>query len=569
MSASIPFAGLAPDARALRGRGELQAIDLQTVVEIGLALRAAASGGASTQALADQLVDTMNAFEQDSRPACVLVRAFLTRRYRELSAELQANVRAANGGNAPRADCCCLQLLATRGIEAPWNDVSQSSEHRVLMLEGSSDPMVAELDRQLRIEDLAQPPTGTFHIADAVASHAVPLKAFVQAYGVKSVFGFGARAWPGETIVLIAFARTSVERRVARMLEAVALYARVAWLHADHEHALRDPLGHAKAAATALEQLLTWQELTIRESHAEQRTQVITSRAMAREAAEKAAVSTERHNHDLRRTQRAMLNVIEDLRAAREALESTVEMRTRELAQANRQLESRNRELEEFVYIASHDLQEPLRTVSGYLQMIERRYAAKLGPEGDEFIRFAIDGAQRMQALIESLLMYSRISTTERSFEPVALDEPLESALRNLALRIEETHATIEHGTLPTIRADRIQMVQLFQNLVSNALKFAGGQPPRVQLTATVEDAVCRLQVRDWGIGFQPKFADRIFKVFRRLRRDTEGTGIGLAVCKKIAERHGGRIWAESAPGQGATFTVELALEPEQQGMTK
>ena len=567
MSSPIPFAGLAPDARTLRGLGELSAFDLQTAGEIGLTLRALGERGGSTQLVADQLVAALNGFEQDARPACVLVRAFVTRAYRDLPSALQAWLRAANAGAEPAPEQVCLQLMATRGIEPAWNDPALSSGHRAVLLDGAGAPMIAELESQLRIGDLSQPPTGTFHIADAVASPAVPAKTFVRSYGVKSVFGFGVRAWPGETVLVIAFSRTAVDRRLARMLETVALYTWVAWLGSSEAHAQLDGLSHSRAWTDALAQLVAVHETALRESLIEQRSQVTASRAEARLAAEQAAREAERHNSELRRTQRAMLNVIEDLRASREALESTVEVRTRELALANRQLESRNRELEEFVYIASHDLQEPLRTVSGYLQMIERRYGAKLGPEGDEFIRFAIEGAQRMQALIESLLEYSRVTTTERRFDPVPLNEPLQSALRNLALRIEETQASIEHGQLPTIHADRIQMVQLFQNLLSNALKFAGDRPPRVQIGAHVDGNLCTLQVRDWGIGFPAKFADRIFKVFRRLRRDTEGTGIGLAVCKKIAERHGGRITADAVPGEGATFTVELAVEPEQRGL--
>jgi light-regulated signal transduction histidine kinase (bacteriophytochrome) len=255
-----------------------------------------------------------------------------------------------------------------------------------------------------------------------------------------------------------------------------------------------------------------------------------------------------------------MLNVIDDLRDARGALESQVASRTRELALANRKLEVRNGELEEFVYIASHDLQEPLRTVGGYLQMIERRYGSKLGVEADEFIGFAIAGAQRMQGLLESLLAYSRVGTAEAAQEELELAEPLAVARKNLALRVEDSRAVIECGPLPRIHANRVQMVQLFQNLLSNALKFAGEKPPRITIASRREREFEVVSVRDEGLGFDPRFADRIFKVFRRLRRDTAGTGIGLAICKKIMERHGGRIEASAAPGAGATFTLYFPL---------
>lgn len=564
--ADIPFAGLAPDSRTLRGRGELTAFDLQTALELGHDLRSAGANTPATADLAAMLVDLMNAFEHDSRAACVLVRVFVTRVFRELPPELISGDRWRTGPVSIAPDDVCLQLVASRGLEPAWNDVTRSAEHRVVLLGVQQAPMVAELERQLRIEDASQPPTGTFHIADARTSPAVPAKDFVEAYGVQSVFGFGVRAWPGESVILVAFTRAPLERKFIKTLETVAQYVRVAWLESIEARQALDPTTHTALRSESLAQLLAAHERSFHESYVQQRSDVIASRTEARLAAERSAAEVERHNHELRRVQRAMLNVIEDLRVARESLASTVELRTRELATANRQLEARNQELEEFVYIASHDLQEPLRTVSGYLQMIERRYAGKLGTDGDEFIRFAIEGAQRMQALIQSLLLYSRVTTTVRAIDWLPLNEPFEAALRNLALRIEETHAAVECGPLPTIRADRMQMIQLFQNLLSNALKFAGDRPPRIEVRGTVEDAFCVIQVRDWGIGFPGKFADRIFKVFRRLRRDTEGTGIGLAVCKKIAERHGGRIRAESAPGEGATFTVELAVDPEHRG---
>ncbi|HVZ35027.1 MAG TPA: ATP-binding protein, partial [Polyangiaceae bacterium] len=202
-----------------------------------------------------------------------------------------------------------------------------------------------------------------------------------------------------------------------------------------------------------------------------------------------------------------------------------------------------------------------LRTVGGYLQMIQRRYGSKLGVEADEFIGFAIDGSRRMQLLLESLLLYSRVATADTAFESVPLAEPLAVALQNLALLIQETHAQIDVGALPQLRANRVQMVQLFQNLLSNAIKFAGDRPPRAFVGSRTEGEFHVVFVRDQGIGFDPKFADRIFKVFRRLRRDTPGTGIGLSICKKISERHGGHIQAESSPGEGATFSVYFPIE--------
>lgn len=561
MTAPIPFAGLAPDARVVRGSGSLAAFDLEAAIGMGQELRRTCDRSPSAHGVATNIVDAVNGFEQDRRPACVLVRAFVTRKFAELPEELQAQMRGSSGA-VIAADQLCLRLVATRGLEAEWNDEARSTAHRAIFFGSNAAPMVTELERQLRIADAHQSRTGTFHIADALASSAVPEKRFVRAYGVQSAFGFGARVWPGEVLVVIAFSRAPVGRKAVRAFETIACYARLAWLRTEEARAALDDTVYERLHADAMDDLLVIQESAFRESIHEERRTLAVSRAEAKRASDEAAAEAERHTNELRRTQNAMLSLIEDLREAREALATKVELRTLELASVNRELESRNRELEEFVYIASHDLQEPLRTVAGYMQMIERRYASKLGTDGDEFIRFAIEGAQRMQALIESLLSYSRVATADKQFEGVALDVALDTALRNLALRIEETGTIVDRLPLPTIQADRLQMVQLFQNLVGNAIKFAGDRPPRVHVSAEVEGDSWRIDVRDEGIGFDPKFSDRIFKVFRRLRRDTAGTGIGLAICKKIAERHGGSIAAKALPGQGATFSIHFPLKP-------
>jgi signal transduction histidine kinase len=384
----------------------------------------------------------------------------------------------------------------------------------------------------------------------------------VSAYGIRAIFGFGALAWPGEPFVISGFVRSVPGPELARALEILATHACLAWLDSRELELPIESVARERARAATLERLLSLHDRYVLDARLAWEHQLESARAERELTAANVAGKLEEQNRQLRRTQRAMLNVIEDLREAREALASKVEQRTRELAAANELLQMRNRDLEEFVYIASHDLQEPLRTVAGYLQMVERRYGSKLGVEADEFIRFAIDGAHRMQALIESLLFYSRVATKDKVFERIALDDALDEALKNLARRIEETGATIERGPLPHLRGDRTQMVQLFQNLLANALKFAGDKPPRVHVTGELAAGLCTIRVRDEGIGFNPKYADRIFKVFRRLRRDTEGTGIGLAVCKKIVERHGGRIEAESSPGEGATFSAHFPIDP-------
>jgi len=231
-----------------------------------------------------------------------------------------------------------------------------------------------------------------------------------------------------------------------------------------------------------------------------------------------------------------------------------------ELHRLLEELKYSNAELEQFAYVASHDLQEPLRMVSSYMQLLERRYQGKLDSDADEFIAFAVDGAKRMQNLINDLLAYSRVGTRGRALVSSPCEEALKEALANLQFAIAESGATITHEPLPEVNGDPTQLVQLFQNLLSNAIKFRGPEAPRIQVGAHPEGAEWVFPVCDNGIGLDPKFAERIFVIFQRLhQRDSyPGTGIGLAICKRIVQRHGGRIWVESMPGEGATFYFTL-----------
>ena len=223
------------------------------------------------------------------------------------------------------------------------------------------------------------------------------------------------------------------------------------------------------------------------------------------------------------------------------------------------ELQAETRRLEQFAYAASHDLQEPLRMVSSYLQLIERRYGDELDDDGRDFLSFAVEGAERMRSMIEGLLEYSRVEAQGGPFEPVDLDAVLEDVLRDLEVRIIETNAEITTASLPTVEGDASQLRQLFQNLLENALEYSEGEP-RVHVSAERKGEKWVVSVCDDGIGIEPEETDRIFEVFQRLhsREKHDGTGIGLALCRRIVERHDGEIWVESEPESGSTFSMTL-----------
>jgi PAS domain S-box-containing protein len=227
------------------------------------------------------------------------------------------------------------------------------------------------------------------------------------------------------------------------------------------------------------------------------------------------------------------------------------------------ELNRSNEELGHFAYVASHDLQEPLRMVASYLQLISRRYKGKLDSDADEFIDYAVDGASRMQQLIQDLLTYSRVGTTGQDLVDTSSEAALQQALANLSSAIEESGALVTHDPLPAVLADETQLTQLFQNLVGNAIKYHGpSAPPRIHVSAARSaEKRWTFAVSDDGLGIASEYFERIFGMFQRLHKREEfgGTGIGLAICKRIVERHGGVISVESQPGQGSTFRFDLA----------
>ena len=239
-----------------------------------------------------------------------------------------------------------------------------------------------------------------------------------------------------------------------------------------------------------------------------------------------------------------------------ELLES-IKTHTEQLAQSNL-------ELEQFAYIASHDLQEPLRMVASFCQLLDREFSDKLGEEGKKWTQFAIEGAKRMQTLINDLLLYSRIQSKPQSLSLVSCQDVLQEVIQNLRATIDSSAALITFDRLPTVSADRSQFIQLFQNLIGNAIKFRGDKAPEVKISARMESDEWIFSVSDNGIGIDRENHERVFDIFRRLhtRESYPGTGIGLAVCRRVVLRHGGRIWLDSELGKGSTFYFSFPRFP-------
>jgi len=260
-------------------------------------------------------------------------------------------------------------------------------------------------------------------------------------------------------------------------------------------------------------------------------------------------------------------NLIGQLMARRQA-ETAMREAFQELEQKTRELTRSNEELQQFAYVASHDLQEPLRMISSYTQLLGRRYGDRLDGDAQEFMGFIVDGAARMKQLIEDLLAYSRVGTRGKEFQEVDSGASLARALANLRTAQESSDAVVTHDAMPKVMADGAQLAQVFQNLIGNAIKFRAEEAPRIHVGAETTGTVWVFTVKDNGIGLDTQYADRIFMMFQRLHNKAEypGTGIGLAIVKKIVERHGGRIWVESEPGKGATFGFTIARQQENNG---
>ncbi len=250
------------------------------------------------------------------------------------------------------------------------------------------------------------------------------------------------------------------------------------------------------------------------------------------------------------------LSMITDITERKKA-EENLKLKLEELRRSNE-------ELEQFAYVSSHDLQEPLRMISSYLQLLQRRYEGNIDERADKYIHYAVEGAFRLQNLINDLLEFSRVTTRAKEPELTDCEFVLNHILSNLEVFTEENDATVSHSSLPEVMADSTQLAQVFQNLIINGIKFHSDEAPKIHISAEKKASEWVFLVKDNGIGIDPQYSEKIFEVFKRLHGKEEypGTGIGLAVCKKIVERHGGRIWVESELGKGSTFYFTLPVNP-------
>jgi signal transduction histidine kinase len=266
------------------------------------------------------------------------------------------------------------------------------------------------------------------------------------------------------------------------------------------------------------------------------------------------------------KTKIKLIGELRDSYAELERIKEDLELKSQELARSND-------DLKEFAYAASHDLQEPLRIIRGYVQLLAKRYKGKLDPDADDFIKYAVEGVERMQRLIKDLLEYSRLGINGETLKPSECTELVERAIANLQVAIQESGAEVTYDPLPAIAVDPAQLSRVFQNLIGNAIKFHGEAAPRVHISAERRGKEWVFSVRDNGIGMDPDQSERIFMIFQRLhtREEYDGTGIGLAICKKIVERHGGKIWVESEEGKGSTFyfTIPTGRKDREQPLTE
>lgn len=481
----------------------------------GTAIRGMSINAASKQEFAETVVKFFydKFVNHQGQRELALVQCFETRKFEDLNEELKT---LATSSSAPTSDTTCMTLVAAAGDRQDWNDIRHSTGHPVIALTkdagAEQSHMVLQLARQLGAPFeangqrdfkilLNEPTKKVFHIADAQGSSLVPLEdELITRFGIKSVVGFGDVLPNGELFVIIIYSKVPISYETAVLFSHLSISIRIALLpFVQFDHKI-------EAQIIAVDELLRNQEEIV----------------------------------------------------ARQ--ESQLRVALQELNQANVELERSNMELQQFACSASHDLQEPLRSIAGFCELLQRRYIGQLDREAEELIGYAVSGAKRMRTLIEDLLVYSQVDAQGSLFQPIDLSDVVDEAVRSLAVSIEESGAQVTRDALPTVVGDRSQLLQLAQNLIGNGIKYHGDRECHVHVSAQSSGREWTVAVRDNGIGIPADKLDTVFEMFRRLhtREEYPGTGIGLATCRRIVERHGGKIWAESVLGDGSTFCFAL-----------
>jgi len=521
----------------------LSTIDLQDMTELSAAFRGMASGVASMEEVAERVVGYLYrnlVLDETQEPACALVRLFVTVAYSRLEPavrEFADEVLRSFGKQCQNPDMPCFTLLASHGHKPEWNSRHLSRTFKAQPIYGpellDEDPDakyifghlgityqdLVETDPQ-KIMDLSIRTLSVFHEETALGSPHIPHQDdFVVPFGIKSKLMLSGILPSGRMFGLVLFPIVPLSGPAARLFMPLSLSLKLALM----------PFDSGRIFITDASPPLESVDWPAKMGHLS-----------------------------------AQIGVMDELL---EVHENVAHKRTEQLKQALAELDKTaaelrrsNQELQQFAYVASHDLQEPLRAVTGYLEMLLRRHNDKLNDEANSFVKKSIDGAKRMHHLITDLLKYARVDARAADLVPIDCNEILDDVLANLKVAIEENAATVNRVPLPVVAGDRMQLTQLFQNLLANAIKFRRDTPPLIDVSVTGDGASWKFAVQDNGIGFDMAYADRVFQIFKRLhtRAAYPGTGIGLAVCKKIVERHGGTISAQSEPDKGTTIFFTL-----------
>ena len=559
-------------------RYEINHFTIREMTECGTAIRTIGDGAKSMEEVANRIVnylyDSLIDGETGLR-ACSMVRLFKTHAYKDLDAELQEFAQNMLGNKLAYPRMKCMVLLATVGEEQEWRSRSTSRGHKAVPLQSEEAlnqiPMFLPLIEQFGMQvdmlikpdpkfllDLEQSTYNVYYVPEALGNPYIPAqKGFIIPYGIRSILGFGGLLPSGDMFAVPMFFKVPVSREVADLFRPISLSVKIAILPFEKavfpteiESPAKMDAQRLKSKIAALEQLLDGYEKTTLEQ-----TDKLYWEIAERKTGELKLENYRIHLEELVRER------TDELMKANEQLQKSIS----ELTSAEERLkkyaddcERSNRELENFAYVASHDLKSPILSVAVNLKLFERRNREKIDTESLELIEDASASAARMQNLITDLLTYARIGANNLKLtkERINLTETLKTVLATLHAECEQSGCIIIADELPEIMAAPTPMMQLFQNLLSNAIKFRGTEPPRIEIQAKRGNNEWLISINDNGIGIPFEHKERIFELFQRgpVGEGYKGTGIGLAICKKIVEQHGGRIWVESNPGKGSTF---------------